>query len=86
MFDKKLQLPLNENDSLQIPTSQLTLLVVTKKTTQICRYLLIKKTMNKEKTFCINQQLIQLDFTADFYFLKCYKTFAHIFIRIRKLI
>ena len=31
MFDKKLQLPLNENDSLQIPTSQLTSLVVTKK-------------------------------------------------------
>ena len=31
MFDKKLQLPLNENDSLQIPTSQLTLLVETKK-------------------------------------------------------
>lgn len=49
MFVKKLQLPLNENDSLQIPTSQLTSLVVTKKTTQICRYLLIKKTMNMEK-------------------------------------
>ena len=51
MFDKKLQLPLNENDSLQIPTSQLTSLVVTKKITQICRYLLIKKTMNMEKNF-----------------------------------
>ena len=51
MFDKKLQLPLNENDSLQIPTSQLTSLVVTKKITQICRYLLIKKTMNMEKKF-----------------------------------
>ena len=48
-----------------------------KKTTQICRYLLIKKTMNTEKTFCINQQLIQLDFIADFYLLKCYETFAH---------
>ena len=53
------------------------LLVVTKTTTQICQYLLIKKTMNTEKTFCINQQLIQLDFIADFYFLKCYETFAH---------
>ena len=77
MFDKKLQLPLNENDSLQIPTSQLTSLVVSEKTTQICRYLLINKTMNMEKTFCINQQLIQLDFIADFYFFKCYETFAH---------
>ena len=47
------------------------------KTTQICPYLLTKKTMNMEKTFCINQQLIQLDFIADFYFLKCYETFAH---------
>ena len=67
MFDKKLQLPLNENDSLQIPTSQLTSLVVNKKITQICRYLLIKKTMNMEKKFCKSQQLlIQLHFIADF--------------------
>ena len=36
-----------------------------------------RKLWTRKKIFCINQQLIQLDFIADFYFLKCYETFAH---------
>lgn len=45
-----------------------------------------KENYEHGKKICINQQLIQLDFIADCYFLKCYETFAHTFIRIRKLI
>lgn len=45
-----------------------------------------KENYEHGKNICTNQQLIQLDFIADFYFLKCYETFAHTFIRIRKLI